>query len=590
MTDDYTGRAAGAYQRLKRLKEQARASLPGLIASRMTSSHTLHEEPLPWEATHRVMVMVYPQDPFVGEAETRSMLLEDIQPGLINSRVQIEDSAGVTPQPDDNGNYLFTPGSIHFDQVNAFYYTTLTLRMYERYARRALPWAFAAPRLKVDPHVGSEANAFYDEQERMLGFHTFTPTNGDPAVSTAQSADIVSHEAAHAVLDGLRDLWNESFGLGTTAFHESFGDMTAVLVALHDDSLVRRVLSWTKDDLHLDNFVAAIAEQLTDALSRQTASTTLNQTIYVRNALNTFTAVPFDTLTFAPENPAFTLSRQPHSYSRLFTGAFYDILIGIYDHLRKTDSPHIALVRARDILGNLLVTAVEAGPVGELDFTDMAKAFIAAEHLMWEGELAPILIDSFVRRGFGTQADFETFRKSLQSLPHIRLPDTINTALASALYLEDQLIPALGLSKEVEYVPMSTYRNADGYAYLTYYIPDSMTLEGVEFGTLNGVKLDLFGGLSLAFSPDNLLRTAIYRPVTGEDKRQIRIMVQDVIREGRIVDARVLNLREDVPQGIVLPDTDAPKLVRYPVIVDHVRRGIPTGEFIAHLRRIIGKA
>src|SRR5688572_32067053 len=39
------------------------------------------------------------------------------------------------------------------------------------------------------------------------------------------------------------------------AFHESFGDMTAVLVALHDDALVKRLLTWSKGDLRLDNFV-----------------------------------------------------------------------------------------------------------------------------------------------------------------------------------------------------------------------------------------------------------------------------------------------------------------------------------------------
>jgi hypothetical protein len=582
----YIESIGGAYQRLKRLREQARTNISGFMANRVASTHTLHEEQIPWEATHLIQVMVYPQDPFVGQPEIRTMTEDDLQPGLINSRVQIEDSAGGPARPDEDGNYLFEPGSIYFDQVNAFYYTTLTLRMYERYARRALPWSFASPRIKVDPHVGSEANAFYDEQERMLGFHTFTPTNGDPRVSTAQSADIVSHEAGHAVLDGLRDLWNESFGLGTAAFHESFGDMTAVLVALHDDSLMRRVLSWTEDDLHTDNIISAMAEQLTDALQRQN-STTL-QTIYIRNALNTLTAVPFDALEPMPPDPSLTLSRQPHNYSRLFTGAFYDILIGIYDHLKPTTSPHIALARARDTMGNLLVAAIEAGPVGELDFTDMAKAFVAAEHLLWEGELSHILLDVFERRGIGTRAELQAYREQQKALPEIRLPETINTALASALFLEDKIIPALGLPKDIEFMPLATYRNSDGYAYMTYFTTEAMMLEGTEFGVFNGVTLEMFGGLTLTFSPESRLCTAMYRPVTDEDRRQMRVMVVDIMRAGAIVNSETLPQEKDIPQGVVFLDTitdSSEKLVRYPAIVD---RFMPPEDLKTYLNRMRG--
>src|SRR5690606_15601774 len=125
--------------------------------------------------------------------------------------------------PDEDGNYIFSVDTSQFELVNAFFYTTFTLRMYERYARRAIPWAFPGARITVDVHVGNDANAFYNENARLLGFHTFTGHDGVER-STAISADIVTHEAAHAVLDGLRDLWNESFGLGPRAFHESFGD------------------------------------------------------------------------------------------------------------------------------------------------------------------------------------------------------------------------------------------------------------------------------------------------------------------------------------------------------------------------------
>ena len=177
------------------------------------STFTLQPEPAPDVASSTVFVTVYPQNPFVGEPEIRRMLAKEIQPGLTNSRVQVQDSAGVVAEPDNAGHYLYWPGTPEFDQVSAFYYTTFTLRMFERYAHRMIPWSFPTPRITIDPHVGDAANAFYNEQERLLGFHTFDDSAGQKH-STAQSADIVAHEAAHAVLDGLRDLSNESFGWG----------------------------------------------------------------------------------------------------------------------------------------------------------------------------------------------------------------------------------------------------------------------------------------------------------------------------------------------------------------------------------------
>lgn len=593
MTDQQDGDAlyttehrASTENRLKRLQQQVRASLPSLLVQRFHGSFTLHEESVPPEAAYRIQVMIYPQDPFVGEAEIRHMSADDLRPGLMNDRFQIEDDTGVIAQPDENGNYLFAPGSREFNQVNAFYYATLTLRMYERYARRPIPWSFNAPRLRVNPHTGSDANAFYNEQERLLGFHTFTPTNGDAPLSTAESADIVSHEAGHAVLDGIRDLFNESFGLGTTAFHESFGDMTAVLIALHDDSLLRRMLTWTNNDLRMTNFISSIAEQLTDALARE-RERTLGHTIYLRNALNMLTALPFDALVPDPPEPQFRLGRQPHNYSRLFTGAFYDALVGVYDWLREDVEPHIALSRARDVMGRLLITAVECGPVGELTFHDMALAFLAADYLLFDGEYGTTLAEVFAQRGLGTTTQFADFQASLQALPEIILPDTINTSLAAALFLEQTLIPALKLPTDVEFSPLMTYRNADGYAFMTYYMREQITLDGPTYGLYDGAKLDLYGGLALAFAPDNRLRSAIYRPVLAEDIRQTRIMVQDLIKETVVTGQQMDKI--SFPQALLLPDIDQPgdeKLVKYPATVDVVKR---LGNFVDYVRHLAAR-
>src|SRR5262245_58181407 len=112
MNDEVTD----AYNRLRRLQEQNLSNVPALIAQRAMSSFALHSEPPSEEAAGEVRVMVYPQDPFVSEPEVRIMQARDIRPGLLNARIRIRDSAGSPAQPDAEGNYLYWPGTIEFDQ------------------------------------------------------------------------------------------------------------------------------------------------------------------------------------------------------------------------------------------------------------------------------------------------------------------------------------------------------------------------------------------------------------------------------------------------------------------------------------------
>ena len=388
MTDE----RLAAYNRLRLLQEQNLSNIPAKIAQRAMSTFTLDTEPEPQDAMRDTRVVVYPQDPFVGKPEIRRMYTQDVRPGLSNLRVRIRDTVDIVAQPDTDGNYLYWPDTPEFDQINTFYYATFTLRMHERYARRELPWAFPATRIDIDPHAGDGANAFYNERERLLGFYSFQ-VNGQ-VFNAAQSADVISHETAHAVLDGLRDLHNESFGLGPMAFHESFGDMTAVLVSLHDDSLITRLLEWTKGDLRVQNFIAAVAENVARGLSEQEQEHAHEHTLYLRNAINGLKALPFDDLPAHPKDPETELGRESHNYSRLFTGAFYDIFVGIYEQMSVTMAPLIAITRARDVMGRMLICAVELGAVGEFDFSDMAKAFLAADQVLNNGSYSAILDSS----------------------------------------------------------------------------------------------------------------------------------------------------------------------------------------------------
>lgn len=589
-------RDSEVYKRLQQLQTHSRSNIAGLMAHRSTSTFTLHEEPIPAEANDRVLVVVYPQDPFVGEPEIRTMSAVDIQPNLVNSRVRVSDTRADLATPNRDGNYLYWPGDPRFDQVNTFYFVTFTLRMYERYARRALPWSFPSPRITIQPDDGLEANAYYAEQERSLVFQNFQ-INGSVA-STAWSADIISHETAHAVLDGLRDLHNESFGLGPTAFHESFGDMTAILVALHDDSLIRRLLDWTKGNLRISNFVTEVAEHLADSAHDSQSALIRGQTIYLRNAINNFRNQPFDTLSYTPIDPEIELGRQGHNYSRLFTGAFYDILVGIYEFIQQDNTPpHIAIYSARNVVAFLLVAAVESGPVGEFDFSDMAKAFIAADQVLYDGRHETILTDVFDKRAILSKDDANQWVKLLKALPDIRLPKTINSALASALFLERDVLPKLNFETSGELMPMAAYRNAAGHAYLTYFTTQRIQLEGLQYQHMNGAGVDLFGGLTLMFDHENRLRSVFHRPITEEDIRQVRILTAELIGLGLITTSNTDAFsprRGSPPEGILVPDTqftqgakETHQLIRFPMSIDSIPNKV--SHFVEYLYKIKDK-
>lgn len=572
---------------LRKLQSHFRGNIPAEIAQKSHGSFdvTPHPDaPVGQSVSSTVSLLVYPQDPFVSDPEIRELPVDEVRPGLVNSRIRIKDSTYPIAQPDPDNNYLYWAGTPEFNQVNAFYYANMTLRMFEKFAQRRIPWAFAAPRLNIDPHAGEGMNALYDEDNRKLGFFQFD-FDGD-LFNTAQSADVVVHETAHAVLDGMRDLYNESFGMGPLAFHESFGDIAAVLVALQDDSLVWRLLDWTGGDLRMNNFAAKVAERIVETVNNLDHIQDIGErTVYLRNAINPFKWMAFDDLPYFPEDPNHALGRESHNYSRLFTGAFYDVLVAVYEHHCKVNDaqPRIAVHRARDVMGHLLMYAIEVGPVAELTFADIARAFLTADLLLYDGMYGDIIADVFANRGILKKEDARAHLDALRRLPDIELPDSVDSALEAGIFLVEKIVPALGLP-DVEYTPMSAHRNEQGFAFLTYFTTRRMVLAGEQYGTFEGVFVDVFGGVTLAFNPYGKLVSALHRPVTDEDLRQIQIMTVDIIKHGLVVEQSVYGRGKVLSEEIV--ETDLPSVLPRLLYLNDIPTGAPPTARTAKLVRV----
>ncbi len=242
-------------------------------------------------------------------------------------------------------------------------------------------------KLPVGLDEGNDLNAYYDRSQ-LAFFHA---TAGGKTVYSGESPDVACHELGHACLDAHRpELWDAPF-LEVGAFHESFGDMSAILSALQLPTVRAASLKALKQ--RKPSELTRVAEQLGWAI-RQTQPDDVDQDS-LRNAWNSFEYV--DSNTLPDYAPAKSLCAEVHSFSRVFTGAFYDALSGML-RLRsgKPTSADLAAV-AKD-LGRLLADATRAAPVAPNYFAQVAAHLVDADAAGFDGEYRTALVKAFVDR------------------------------------------------------------------------------------------------------------------------------------------------------------------------------------------------
>lgn len=249
------------------------------------------------------------------------------------------------------------------------------------------------PTLNLLLDQGQDFNAFYDRQ--ALNF--FHGTAAGKTVFSCESPDIVCHEEGHAILDAIRP---ELFDAGTieaAAFHESFGDMSAILVALQLATMRTGVLAETSGDLSRNSRLSRLAEQLGWAI-RQFSPDSVDPDC-LRNASNSFFYTNPEGL--PSDAPASSLSSEPHSFSRVFTGAFLEALAGgfriVSAQQTESDLQAVSVDFAR-----LLIGAALAAPVVPEYMSQLAAAMIAVDAAnpgATAGRYADVLKSAFVRRG-----------------------------------------------------------------------------------------------------------------------------------------------------------------------------------------------
>ncbi|MCD2517408.1 hypothetical protein LQ564_13925 [Massilia sp. G4R7] len=320
-------------------------------------------------------VLMWKQDPSVGEIGTRRAWLPGaVLAGPRDARIAPGAPGIDAVEPNAFGDFVTQPDTPQFDAVHTFAVVRQTLTMYQRALLNAgldmpLPWQWNTSLdtrpLMVFPHgLPNVMNAFYSRTQGCLKFGDFVPTlekasteaSEQERVYTCRSFDIVAHETAHAVLDGLKPQWLLADAPPQTGgLHEAFGDLTAIFLTLSQLDLCEAVIAQTRAQLHDKNFLSDVAEQFGLALG---------SSVGLRNADNDITLSQAGT--------------QVHAISQVFTGAMYDVLADMFAYERNPvlDDCAAVLHRVAAYLRGLLLRALIAAPDSAAGYADVVNEML----------------------------------------------------------------------------------------------------------------------------------------------------------------------------------------------------------------------
>jgi hypothetical protein len=276
-------------------------------------------------------------------------------------------------------------------------------------------------RLRIYPHALREANAYYspDKKALLFGYFPATPATADQhlpggVVFTCLSHDIIAHETAHAILDGMHRRYIDATHPDSLAFHEAFADIVALFQHFTYTNVLEHQIAKTRGDLKTDNLLGQLAQQFGKAIGSHGA---------LRDAIGQTNEEGLWTLN-KPSPADYEKYDEPHDRGGVLVAAIFETFLSIYKK-RTADLFRIAtggtgvlpqgaihpdLVKrlakeaaktAQQIL-YMCIRALDYCPPLEINFGDYLRALVTADY-----DLVPdddhnyriALIESFRRRG-----------------------------------------------------------------------------------------------------------------------------------------------------------------------------------------------
>jgi len=275
-----------------------------------------------------------------------------------------------------------------FHQQNAYAVAMRVLCRFESALGRRVNFGFNSHQLHIAPHAFAEANAYYSRESRSLCFGYF-PDDRDRTVFTCLSHDIVAHETAHALLDGLRPRYIDPSSPDQGGFHEGFSDIVALLSILSDERIVKAVLTREKVMAAGQKLVAK--DQLGARELRRSAllglAECMGETLPNGSAAALRRSVK---LTPSPrwlDDPAFA---EPHSRGEILVAAVLNAFIDVWRNRLKglgeikrgyLDAARVVEdgATAASHLLTMCIRALDYAPPTDLQFGDYLSAVLTAD-------------------------------------------------------------------------------------------------------------------------------------------------------------------------------------------------------------------
>lgn len=236
-------------------------------------------------------------------------------------------------------------------------------------------WAVTSS-MNINARAGKDINAYYDRGS--LKFFYFGDKVTRKNVFACDSRSVVSHEFGHAYLDILRpDLWSTQ-AAEIWAFHEAFGDMIALLASLQYDVLIQNAIEETQGDLMKSNILTRLAAEMGIGVYHLSDG----KGGVLPNCLRDMSIVfkytePEKLPSDGPDN---VIINECHSFSRIFSGAFYEMIVKMSDQNMKNGQDQMTAIKnARDTAAEYLMTVASSTPSTVRFFDAAARQFLQAD-------------------------------------------------------------------------------------------------------------------------------------------------------------------------------------------------------------------
>jgi len=356
-------------------------------------------------------------------------------------------------------------------------------------------WA-ATSLLQVIPTAGSDLNAYYDRASLRFFYYRHDGKNyyfGD-------SQDIVTHELGHAILDAMRpDFWSVQ-SLEIWSFHEAFSDIVAMFNMMNYDVALAAALKENNGDLRKSNVISRLAEEVGILISKISKDRTCLPNSLRDPALEKFKYInPASLPKDAPNNQ---LAAECHSFGRVFSAAWYEIFVRIYEQQRslKVD-PISAAKTARDVSFSIMAQAIpNTGRVADY-FSNVSMAMVAVASSKG-ATYAKIVKDVFVEWGLikneGVKAlsniSWKNMARNLKKNDNVFKNSKITTVCVKGEKLmkasELPIVSGLSLGSDFEIeVPNDKYYEFDNKGNLTAEIgPDETQIKESAAACLLGIS------------------------------------------------------------------------------------------------------